>query len=250
MEIINNIKNFTNCINCLNKIDTTGRLLTKDNKTSISVFNGTIFISCLIPELKEKYDNNIDLITLKKLCNTIKDGNKFMLKIKDDIIEAKIIRTKSEGKYMFPNITDNDDNEQNDKAFQKASTIEPQNEVHTTTEWIIEQIDSLIFREIDKTTQKVVMYLKEKVFMLLDDNKTKGTSTISLLNFDEYKIKFKNECKVKINYTLIKDILPILMKISEKIMLKLDTDYPLKMILYDEGYKVNIIVAPMIENEN
>jgi len=248
MEEIKNIKNFSTCINCLNKAGAIGRVIKRNDKTIISVFDGVVFVLCEIPELKKEYDNNIDLRTIQKLCKTLHEQDVLKLIINDDIIEAKVHKPKSERTYKFPNLID-EDIKQQDKAIEKAMALNPPNEVHTSPEWIVEQIDALIFKDSDKNLHKVIMHLKEKRFSLNDDNKTIGESTVSLLSFDEYKIKFKNESKVKINYYLIKDIIAQMKQFSNKIMVKMDNDYPVKFMCYDQSYKITVIVAPMIEND-
>lgn len=168
--------------------------------------------------------------------------------IQKDSIKAEIKNEKSIRKYEFPNLTDTEE-EKTDKSIDKALKLNPKNEIHTSPEWINEQVENLIFKDNDKNMHKVIFNLKEKVFALIDDNKTKGTSIVSLLSFDEYKIKFVNECKVKINYFLIKDLIPLLRSFSDKIMIKMDSDYPIKFMCYENMYKIMIIVAPLIENE-
>lgn len=247
MEEISNLKNFSICISCLSKIQDIGRLSKKDGKTILSAYDGIVFILCEVPELKQEYDTYLDLRTMIKLCKTLDEKDKLNIEIQDSHVEAIIKKSKTERKYKFPNLVEDDKNK-HDKSIDKASKINPTNEVQTSPDWIMEQIDSLIFKEINKNTQKVIFNLKEKVFFLKDSNETQGESTISLFDFGEYKIKFIKESKVKINYYMIKDLIPLLKQFSDKILIKLDSDYPLKIVAYDQMYKITIIIAPWIEN--
>jgi hypothetical protein len=247
-EEIKNIKQFRACISICSMVSKSAKLVTKDDKNILFIFDGVLITMCELPELKGKYNTYINVEILKKLLKNLDDEDILKLQIDDEKIIANINKKKYKKEYKFPNFESNT-KEQDNKILKKGINLNPKNSIQTSVEWIQEQIDSLIFKDESKSYEKIVFNLKEKIFNISDDNKTSGESTISLFSFDEYKIDFTSKAKVKINWSLLKKQFPILKQNSEKILIKLDNEYPVKFVSYENRYKITMIIAPMIEND-
>jgi hypothetical protein len=247
MESIINIKQFSLCIASCKEVESDGLLTTRNGETILSVFNGVTAIQCILPEIKGEYNTIIDLNTLHKLCKIIKENDILKLDIKEDYIDASIKNTRTEKKYSFPNIN-NDKLQEKNKELNSLINIDAENEIKTSADFIIEQTDSLLFKD-DKDTQKVIFTLKNNFFGLSDNEPTRGKSTISLLYFDKFKINYKKDCTLRINIKLIIGILEQLKKFSDSLTLKIQSDYPMKLWSENNKYKITMITAPVVSNE-
>jgi len=245
MNKILNIDGFSSCINAISSIAQTGDLITKDDKTNLVIWNGTCLVACLIPELKVSEPISIDMKKFQKLIATIKSGDTLELDIKPSETKAIVTKKNTKRNYSFPNLNINEDMT---KYLLKVDRLEPKNQIKTTNDWLVEQINCLIFKENDKLYNKVMFVVKKDSFTISDKNETSGTTQISLLAFDEYKLDYIKDSITTINWKQIEKSVSAMKQLSTDILIKLDDAYPIKLIAYKDGYKISVILAPLVEN--
>lgn len=243
MVKIKDVERFVSSIEILASKCKTGLLKTIDEKNYMFSFDGIVLIRILFPDLTNEYDLPINLKQFNETVSKFCKKDKVDIDIQEDLIKV-VIDGNIKKRYQFNNSSFiNMDKTITSQVFK----ILPLNKITVSSDIFYESISSLAFKTKDKYLQKIKINIEDRQFILRDCSPFKiGTSkiTVPMLSSD-----IKEDCEVKINWCVIKDIISTIPKITDEINLKLETGFPIKIYASSEDYEIIVLIAPLIEND-
>jgi len=219
-------------------------LWTADNTTNVNIklFKNNFTKYDFEKEVCIKFNANIFYEVLSK---SSKDDTIFISFNEDySLIKITITNDKRKKSYELRLL---EINPEDIKELGKERNMEFTCKVISNPKNILEMLDSLIFVKQKKGNDSVTIKSTSETIEIIEEEISLGKSILTLKDFD-YK-GIKDTIRVRLSFGLLRPLLELSTKISEKSLFELKQDYPIRITSVTPECETICLLAPRVDTE-
>lgn len=203
------------------------------------------------PEIgdNEFYDICVKIEELTKALKGIKDGTLLKLDFGENLDKIGITYTQKKKCEYELRVIELPTDYNYAGMIKNMNNVNPKNHIVVELSEFMDTMEKLIFNGGASDVPKMILNMTAEGCFVCDKQIEKGRSKIELVPLDKNIKLVDDSVKLTLNKNYITNLLVGLKDITDKVLLQMQSDYPIKMIAVSPLVKVEQLIAPIVEND-